>query len=266
MIPGTRSIQQANPRDGPIVKDPRRQALELFARQYGGARERSRLRLMVTPSESDKSFAVNMLGGFNNRYERELIVTAPATVDGSLIAVTRGMTLNCHWFNASMAFKFNGVITKVVFEPQPLLYLRLAEQTYYRSMRTVPRALVSLPGIVRLPAIETVLLVDVSITGARVATIDDAPLFAGQDLELAIKPKLDIDVDTTLTLRCTIVGNAEPAPAQFSGIVFRGLKFNDVTPEQKILLHAYVQQSLVSEMDTLAQILMSARDTREMKE
>jgi hypothetical protein len=260
-------MQQANPCVEFAVKDPRRQALELFARQYGGARERSRLRLMVTPSESDKSFAVNMLGGFNNRYERELIVTAPTTVDGSLIAVTRGMTLNCRWFNASTAFKFSGVITKVVFEPQPLLYLRLAEQTHYRSMRTVPRALVSLPGVVRLPAIETVLLVDVSITGARVATIDDSPLFAGQDLDLSIKPKLDIiDVDTTLTLSCTVVGDAEPAPAQFSGIAFRGLKFNNATPEQKILLHAYVQQSLVSEMDTLAQILMAARDTLEMKE
>ncbi len=248
------------------MKDPRRQALELFARQYGGARERSRLRLMVTPSESDKSFAVTMFGGFNTRYERELIISAPATVDGSLIAVMRGMTLNCRWFTATTAYRFSGVITKMVFEPQPLLYLRLAEQTYYRAMRTVPRALVSLPGVVRLPAIETVLLVDLSTTGARIATIEDAPLLPGQDLELSIKPKLDIEVDTTLTLKCTVVGDAEVAPAAYKGIVFRGIKFNDVTPHDQILLHAYVQQSLVSEMDTLAQILTGAREVIEMKE
>jgi len=248
------------------MRDPRRQALELFARQYGGARERSRSRLMVTPSESDKSFAVSMFGGFNTRYERELIISAPATSDGSLIAVMRGTTLNCRWFNASMASKFSGVITKMVFEPQPLLYLRLAEQTYYRAMRTVPRALVSLPGVARLPAIETVLLVDLSTTGARIATIDDATLLAGQDIELAIKPKLDIEVDTTLTLKCTVVGDPEAAPAAYSGIAFRGIKFNDVTERDQIVLHAYVQQALVSEMDTLAQILTAAREVIELKE
>lgn len=248
------------------MKDPRRQALELFARQYGGARERSRSKLVVTPAESDKTFAVNVLGGFNTRHERELIVSAPKTIDGGLIAVNRGTTLNCRWFNATTAFKFSGVITKVVFEPQSLLYLRLAEQTYYRAMRTVPRALVSLPGVMRLPAIETVLLVDVSTTGARVATLADAPLLAGQDLELAIKPKLDIDVDTTLTLNCTLMGDAEPAPAAYPGIVFRGLRFNNVSEQDQILLHAYVQQSLVVEMDSLAQTLMNARELLEMKD
>src|SRR5882757_6067009 len=143
------------------MSTPRQHALEAFAREYGGAYERSRIKLLITPGESDKTFPVTVLGVLASR--RYLIVSAPQTPDGSLIAVFKGLTLNCRWFNASTAFLFEGLITKVAFEPEPLLYLKLTNRTSRRSVRTLPRALVNLPGAIRAPEILTSLIVDLSV-------------------------------------------------------------------------------------------------------
>lgn len=246
------------------MRDPRRQMLEAFAKAHGGTHDRSRFSMSIMPAGSDRSFPVVALGVLPTK--RELIVSAPQTPDGSLIAVYQGLLLRCSWFNASALFRFDATITKVVFEPEPLLYLRLAEQTQHRAVRTVPRALVNLPAVVRTPALETVLLVDLSITGARVAILKDTALPVGHELELSVKPRLQLDLDVLLTLKCTVMGEPEPTSKDFPDIVFRGLKFNGVAERDLLIMHAYVQQNLVEEMDNLAHVLLCARDVRELKE
>jgi PilZ domain len=245
------------------MRDPRRQALEAFAKAYGNTYERSRYSMNIAPAGGDRSFPVTALGVLPAK--RELIVSAPKTADGSLIAVYQGLTLRCSWLNASALFRFEAVIAKVVFEPEPLLYLRLADQTYQRAVRTVPRALVNLPAAARIPQLETALLVDCSVTGARIAILQDTELSAGDEVELSVKPRLHLDLDVLLTLKCTVMGNADAAPG-YPDIVFRGLRFNDVAERDLLILHAYVQQSLVEEMDSLAHVLLSARELRELKE
>lgn len=245
------------------MRDTRRQALEAFAKAYGNKQERSRFNMNITPAGSERSFPVAALGVLPTK--RELIVSAPTTADGSLIAVYQGLTLRCGWLNASALFRFEAVIAKVVFEPEPLLYLRLADHTYRRAVRTVPRALVNLPAVVRIPQVETVLLVDCSVTGARIAILKDTQLPTGHELELSVKPGLHLDLDVLLTLQCTVMGNADPAPG-YPDIVFRGLKFNAVAERDLLILHACVQQNLVEEMDNLAHVLLSARELRELKE
>ena len=248
------------------MRDPRRQMLEAFAKAHGDTHVRSRFTMTIVPTGSDRTFPVVSLGILPAK--RELIVSAPKTPDGALIAVYQGLSLRCTWLNASALFRFDATITKVVFEPEPLLYLRLAEQTQQRSVRTVPRALVNLPAVVRTPTVETVLLVDLSITGARVAILKDTDLPIGHQLEMSIKPKLmlQMDLDVMLNIKCTVMGEAEPASADFPGVVYRGLKFTEVSERDLIVLHAYVQQNLVNEMDSLAHVLLSARTVRELKE
>lgn len=245
------------------VRDLRRQALEAFAKSYGSTQVRSRFSMNIAPAGSDRSFPVAAMGVLPAK--RELIVSAPKTVDGSLIAVYQGLTLRCTWFNASALFRFEAVIAKVVFEPEPLLYLRLADHTYQRAVRTVPRALVNLPAVVHVPQMETALLVDCSVTGARIAVLKDTGLPTGHELELSIKPKLHLDLDVVLTLKCTVMGTPEPAPG-FPDVVFRGLKFQALAERDLLILHSFVQQSLVDEMDSLAHVLLSAREIRELKE
>jgi PilZ domain. len=248
------------------MRDPRRQMLEAFAKAHGDTHGRSRFTMTIVPVGSDRTFPVVSLGVLPTK--RELLVSAPKTPDGALIAVYQGLTLRCTWFNASAIFRFDANVTKVVFEPEPLLYLRLAEQTQQRLVRTVPRALVNLPAVVRTPSVETVLVVDLSITGARVAILRDTELPVGHTLEMSIKPKLQLQVDTDLmlNLKCTVVGEAEDASANFPGVVYRGLKFTEVTERDLIVLHAYVQQNLVEEMDSLAHVLLSARKVIDLKE
>jgi hypothetical protein len=248
------------------MRDPRRQMLEAFAKAHGDTHERSRFTMSVVPAGSDRSFPVAALGVLPAK--RELIVSAPTTPDGALIAVYQGLSLRCTWFNASALFRFDATVTKVVFEPEPLLYLRLAEQTQQRSVRTVPRALVNLPAVVRTPNVETTLVVDLSITGARIAILRDTELPIGHGLEMSLKPKLQLqmDLDVLLNIKCQVVGEPEDASVNFPGVVYRGLKFIDVSERDLIVLHAYVQQNLVEEMDSLAHVLLRARKVMEWKE
>lgn len=241
----------------------RRQVLESFAREYGGAFERSRVKLLITPGESDKTFPVTVLGVLGG--QRYLIVSAPQTPDGSLIAVFKGLTLSCRWFNASTAFLFQGVITKIAFEPEPLLYLKLNNRTSRRSIRTLPRALVNLPGAIRTPAMLSSLIVDLSVTGARIAVLRDVLLQTGQQLELSLKPRM-VDRDFLLKINCTVATAPEAGPAGYPEIAFYGLKFDDLPDSDLLVLHAYVQQCLVNETDALAHVLLEAREIVELRE
>lgn len=241
----------------------RQQALEAFARDYGGAFERSRINLLVTPGESDKTFPVTVLGVLAAR--RYLIVSAPTTPEGSLIAVFKGLTLTCRWFNASTAFLFQAVITKVAFEPEPLLYLKLNSRTSRRAVRTLPRALVNLPAALKLPAVATSLVVDLSVTGARIAVTRDTALQAGQELELSMKPHI-LDRDFLLTINCKVATAPEAGPPGHSDIAFYGLKFSELPDLDLLVLQAYVQECLMREMDTLAHVLLDAPEVLELRE
>lgn len=244
------------------MRDPRRQMLEAFAKVHGDARKRSRHSMQITPGGSDRAFHVMALGVLPAK--RELIVSAPTNDEGALIAVYQGLHLQCSWFNSRTLFRFGASVAKVVFEPEPLLYLHLSEHTQQRAVRTTPRAPVNLPAVLRTPKLETVLLTDCSVTGARIAILKDTQLSAGHEVELSVKPKLLLDVDVLLTLKCIVMGEPEAAPDDFPDIVFRGLKFTDVSERDLLALHAYVQQSLVGETDMLAPVLLRARNVTEM--
>jgi hypothetical protein len=241
----------------------RRNALEIFARDFGDVHARSRFNLLITPGESDKTFPVTVLGVLSAR--RYLIVSAPTTPDGSLIAVFKGQTLKCRWFNASTVFQFNANITKILFEPEPMLYLRLAERLSHRAVRNLPRALVKLPAVINADSILNCLVVDLSISGARLAIARDNELSLGQQIELSVKPRV-LDQDFLLRIKCTVMANAEAAPSSFPDIAFYGVKFDHLEVMDLMVLQAYVQGCLMDETDTLAHVLLAANEIVELKE
>jgi len=241
----------------------RRNALEIFARDFGDVHARSRFSLLITPGESDKTFPVMVLGVLGAR--RYLIVSAPTTPDGSLIAVFKGQTLNCRWFNASTVFQFNANITKILFEPEPMLYLHLADRLSRRAVRNLPRALVKLPAVIKAHSIINCLVVDLSITGARLAIARDSELSLGQQLELSVKPRV-LDQDFLLRINCTVMTNAESAPSAFPDIAFYGVKFDHLEDMDLMVLQAYVQGCLMDETDILAHVLLAAAEIVELKE
>lgn len=245
------------------MSNMRRNALETFARDFGDAHARSRVNLLVTPGESDKSFSVTVLGVLGAR--RYLIVSAPTTPDGSLIAVFKGLTMTCRWFNASTAFLFSATITKIQFEPEPLLYLRLSDKLSRRAVRNLPRALVKLPAVIKSNDIINCLVVDLSVTGARIAMTRDSALSISQQIELSVKPRV-LEQDFLLRINCTVMTHAEPAPSAFPDICFYGVKFNHLEDMDLLVLQSYVQACLLDEMDSLAHVLLAADEIVELKE
>ncbi len=255
--------RQLNPFHITLMSSVPRNALEIFSRDFGDVHTRSRVNILISPNESDKTFSISVLGVLSAR--RYLIVSAPTTVDGSLIAVFKGQTLTCRWFNASTAFLFTANITKILFEPEPLLYLRLADRLSRRAVRNLPRALVKLPAVIKTTGVIQCLVVDLSVTGARIAIVHDSELHIGQQVELSVKPRV-LDQDFLLRINSTVMTHAEPAPSSFPYIVFYGVKFDHLEDMDMLVLQAYVQECLMNETDSLAHVLLAANDVVELKE
>lgn len=230
------------------MKDPQRVALENLARELSDISQRSRANLRIVPGESDKSFDVTVIGVIGVRHQ--LIVTAPTTVDGKLIAVYRGLSLTCHWVSPVCAFRFVANIIKIVFEPIPLLHLELTENVVRHEMRTLPRALVNLHAIIKTPAVITTLVVDLSVGGCRIAVGEHVELPKGMELELIAKPQI-LGREFLLTLKCKVTGAIDAGKQSHHGIRYYGLKFETLSDLDLLALHGYVQECLTLELDVL---------------
>jgi hypothetical protein len=239
------------------MRDPRTAALEAFARDFGNTRQRSRTSIVVSPGESEQSFPVTVVGVLSN--QRYLIVTAPTTTDGSLIAVYKGLTLHCRWMNASSAFKFEAVITGVPFEPVPLLYLKVADSVFQRAVRTEPRSLARFPAVLHAPEILTGMLIDLSVNGARFAACRDRMLSLGQAVELVFKATV-LERDFLLQLSCKLAGVSDPALSQHPEILFFGLQFIAPSETDQLVLQCCVQECLAQENDLLGEMLVTSSE------
>jgi Flagellar protein YcgR/PilZ domain len=239
------------------MKDPRKRALEAFARDFGNTRQRSRMAITVSPGDSKQSYLINVLGVIPG--PRYLIVSAPTTVDGSLIAVQKGQVLHCRWLNSSSAFKFEATIVRISFEPVPLLYVLLADRISKRAVRNVPRALASFPAVVRTTQPITGLLVDLSVTGARFAAYHDQELRLDQSAELSFKPRV-LDHDYLLTINCKIASVTDHPVADHPDIMFYGIQFHELPQTDLLVLQCCVQACLTEETDFLAQVLLESEE------
>lgn len=227
-------------------------ALEKFAREYGDASERTRYGLRVSVNEGERSFAVTALGAVRER--RYLIVTAPETEQHELIAVTKGQTLVCRWFNASTAYRFRATIVKIAFEPIPLLYLELPARVEHTAVRHLPRALANVRALVRAAWPAEAVVVDLSLGGVRIAVADPVPLDKGSAADLLMWPRL-LERDYLLRLNCTVTGVLGQTDRKHPDISFYGLSFNAIEERDELVLHAYVQSCLATEFDWLTQTL-----------
>jgi hypothetical protein len=243
------------------MNDSRKSALEIFARDIGNTRQRSRAGITASSGEGRPSYPITVLGVIPGK--RYLIVSAPTTADGSLIAVNKNMNLSCRWMNSSSAFKFEAVIVKLSFEPVPLLYLKLADRISIRAVRNMPRALASFPAVVRTPRIVTGLLMDLSVAGARMAADRTQSLHMGEDIELSFKPRI-LERDFLLTIYCKVAGVSENSAVDHPDIVFYGLQFNELPEHVLLVLQCCVQQCLVEENDALAHVLLDSNDITDL--
>lgn len=228
--------------------------MERFARDYGDLPARSRFELQVSPGDSERRFAVDLLGVV--RSPRHLVISAPANPDKSLIAVAKGQAMTCRWFNATTVFRFRAVIANLAFEPAPLVYLGQLHAARRRTLRTLPRALAAISASVRTPAAHAALVTDLSVGGAQIGSLTDLQVHAGQQVELSFRPRL-VGRDFVVTLNCTVASVQGHADPRHPEIHFYGLNFLELAERDLLVLHACVQERLAQESDLLSQMLLA---------
>ena len=227
--------------------------MERFARAYVDLARRSRVLLQVSATDSERRFSVELLGVMTAG--RNLLISAPATPDKSLIAVRQGQVLTCRWLSASNLYHFGAAITNLAFEPQPVVYLGQLHGIQRRALRSLPRARAALNAVIRSPATHAALVTDMSLGGAQIGATSDLQLGIGQIVELAIRPRL-FDRDFVVTLKCTVVSTLGAADADHPNIHFYGLTFIEPTETDLLVLHGFVQERLAQEADRLSQMLV----------
>jgi hypothetical protein len=237
------------------MKDPRRAALETLIRDYADIGSRSRMGLLISPGEAKTNYTVDVVGII--RQKRLLVLTAPKTDDGSLIAVIKGQMLTCRWFSATTAFHFRAVINRILFEPVPLVHIELPPVVERRTVRGEPRALATLRSLLKGAQDFEGVLVDLSVGGARVAVAEEVVLTKGQIVELHARPRL-LQREYGLMLKCQVTGAAGANDPKHPHVRFYGLNFENLSDMDRLVLHSYVQQCLAAESDTLSQVLLAS--------
>lgn len=230
-------------------------ALELLTRDYADISARSRIGLRITPNDGKDSYTVNVIGVI--RAKRILVLTAPVTEDGALVAVHNGQTLTCRWFGTTTAFRFRAKILRVLFEPVPLLHVELPPSVERRTVRGVPRALANLRGAIKANQDIETIIVDISTSGARIAVRGDVLLRHGEDLVLHARPKM-LNRQFDVVVRAQVVASFGHTDPRHPQIQFFGVEFAELSDQILLILHAYVQECLAFETDVLGQLLMIA--------
>jgi hypothetical protein len=236
------------------MTDPRR-ALEVLIRDYADIGARARGALRVHFDNSKIGYNVSVVGIV--RSKRILALTAPVTPEGSLAAVMKGQLLTCRWFSATTAFRFRATVSRVSFEPIPLIHIDLPPIVERRTMRGVPRGLCALRAMLKTPRDVEAIMVDLSTTGARVAVSEEAKLEKNQELTLIVQPTM-LRRDYELIIRCQITAPAGAIDPKHPHVRFYGINFLDVSDYTMLTLHAYVQECLVAETDVLSLVLLGA--------
>jgi hypothetical protein len=246
----TRSARTVSRDSSSAVRSP----MSHLAKAYGELHRRARFEIQVSPAEGAKWFTVTMLGV--SRASGHLIVSAPQTPDQALIPISRGNLMSCSWANSAYLFRFRATITNLAFEPTPLVYLGQIQGVRRQSVRAESRALTALSAAIHTPKAQPALITDLSTLGARIGTATALELKAGQPLKLTLRPRM-LGRDFKMTLRCTLVSSLAAADALHPHVQFYGLKFQHISDEDRLILHAYVQERLAVEADYLSQLLLT---------
>jgi hypothetical protein len=234
-----------------------RAALTALAEELGNPAHRSRFDLWVSPGRSQKVYTATVLGIVLE--QRFIIVTIPTTEEHFLLAVTEGQTFLCRWNNATRVFRFRARVRKVALEPVAVLYLEIPPMVEQRAMRRVPRALVNVWGTLEAQRPISVLIVNLSVSGARIALAAAVAVEQGQTVSLAMELSV-LEQAYPLQVPCTVVTPASDADPNHPQVFYRGLAFEQLTPMDRLVIHAYVQERLILEADWLSKLLVAESD------
>lgn len=228
-------------------------AMQRFIRAYENLANRARSSLEVRVGTSDQLYKVQLLGVMSLRAP-SLIITAPMTLSKQLLAVQRGTRMTCSWDGPGYKCDFNATVANLVFEPAPIVYLGELHAIKQSRPRTFARAVVSMPAAVRVPRLMPVLVTDLSVGGAMVASAETFRLTVGQRIEMSLRVRL-LNREYTLAIPASVAslpGNLDPAHPQ---VDFLALEFLELDEQTQLVLNGFVNGRLAEEVDLLSRTL-----------
>lgn len=172
--------------------------------------------------------------------------------DGRLTFVKKGEAFNVSTFDGAVISAFDSTVLRVVLGEAPGLELSLPalEQRRRETVRSVRRALITLPCSVRYGTDESALRAgftgDLSEHGAQVAI--ERPLPAGIDtIDLSVRIQL-FGEPVTVQIKATVRSSA-PDPRPDVAATLLGLQFVEMEPTTRLSLSLYVRERLLAEAD-----------------
>ncbi len=183
---------------------------------------------------------------------RSRFLVGHPTDDGSLIFVKEGEAFNVSTFDGAVISAFDSTVLRVVLGEAPGLELSLPvlEQRRRETVRSVRRALITLPCSLRYGTSESALRAgftgDLSEQGAQVAI--ERPLPAGIDtIDLSVRIHL-FGEPVTVPVKA-IIRSSAPDPRPDVEATLLGLQFVEVEPTLRLSLSLYVRERLLAQAD-----------------
>jgi hypothetical protein len=231
----------------------RQSSFAALQKDYGATSLGRRFAVTMAPNETHEAYNAWVVGAT----DQSLILTAPVGADGSLVAVTPGQVWLCRTFQVTSAFRFRSPVLKVAFEPFPHIHLEAPKNVEKRKVRGRPRASVFVHATIKGPIAASCVLVDLSVSGGRIAVDESVKMERGAVAQISVKLDM-IDFHFDLSLKVSIVGSFGASDARHPGIAFYGVHFESLSELESLILHGFVNQHLAVEQNSLWQVLSSA--------
>ena len=203
--------------------------------------------LKMIPEGGTREFSVRLLGV---NPDNTILVSAP-TEEGKLIFVKEGQTFRLQGLFGEAVLIFTSSIVKVQFAPFPYLHLSWPDPSRIqrKHVRTARRAHCRLPCVVYIEhasATSSVhgFVLDVSTGGAEIAVPYEAP---------DLKDKVRLAFRIIVAGRSTLVEHygqiVRRKPDERTDGVHYGIQFAELPAELELVLHAYILELLVAQLE-----------------
>jgi hypothetical protein len=230
--------------------------LSALQKDYGAASAGRRFALTVASDDSDEYHSTWVIGVHN----QSIILTAPRRPDGRLVSVAVGQVWHCRAFQMTSAFRFRSPVIKVVFEPFPHVHIEAPQHVERRTVRGRPRAAVFLKVALETPQSAPAVMVDLSLSGGRLAVERSIKLKRGDALRVAMKLEV-IESQFELALNASVIAEFGTSDGRHPQVAFYGIKFEAPSEVEKLVLHSFVSGQLALELNSLWQVLSTAAPT-----
>lgn len=253
--PAYRPEEQSEP-EQERIEVPETCPLQAFRNAYARVAGSTRVGFRMSRDDRGESYTAWVIG---THEQRGLMLSAPMSRDNSLVAMADGQTWIFRAFHGTAAFRFSGIVRKVMFDPIPYFHLQLPPTIDMRHVRQRPRAQVCLPAAITLnepqqgDALDGVIC-DLSSCGLRLALKQSDVLQKQHSLHIRFSvPLLEKSHDIQATAKVMALYGA--ADQRHPGIHLHGLRLTPCSEFEQMILHAYVQERLVDELDAIWKIL-----------